>query len=91
MTQFCNGEKITQFFISGGRIDQAHHTCQAVKALDETVEFSKAIQRAVDLTDPDDTLIIVTSDHAHTMSMAGYPVRGNPIIGLNNELSDAGI
>lgn len=42
------------------------------------------------MTDNDDTLIIVTSDHAHTMSISGYPDRGNAITGLNGLLSDVG-
>jgi alkaline phosphatase len=50
-------------------------------ALDETVEFAKAVQAAVDLTDEEDTLIVVTADHAHTLSISGYPVRGNNIFG----------
>lgn len=74
----------------GGRIDHAHHGSQAFKALDETVQFSNTIKRAVELTQRDDTLIIVTADHAHTMSISGYPDRGNPINGLNNVLSDFG-
>lgn len=74
----------------GGRIDHGHHGARAFLALDETVEFSNSIKRAVELTSRDDTLIIVTSDHAHTMSIAGYPDRGNPIAGLNSYLSDVG-
>lgn len=66
----------------GGRIDHGHHATLAQKALDETVEFSKAIQKAVDLTDQRDTLIVVTSDHAHTMSFSGYPQRDNNIFGM---------
>lgn len=52
--------------------------------MDETAEFSKAIARAVELTSRDDTLIVVTSDHAHAMSLNGYPTRGNPILGSSD-------
>lgn len=69
-------------YFLGGRIDHGHHATLAQKALDETVEFSKAIQKAVDLTDQRDTLIVVTSDHAHTMSFSGYPQRDNNIFGM---------
>jgi alkaline phosphatase len=65
---------------TGGRIDHAHHDTKAHLALDETVEFAKAVQTAADLTDEEDTLIVVTADHAHTMSLSGYPARGNDIL-----------
>lgn len=65
-------------FVEGGKIDLAHHDVYAKIALDETAELSKAVQAAVDMTNEDDTLIVVTSDHAHTMSYAGYPV-SNPL------------
>lgn len=61
-----------------------------MKALDETVEFSLAIERAFNLTNPADTLIVATADHSHTMSIAGYPDRGNPIEGLNSHMSGLG-
>lgn len=35
-------------------------------------------------------LLVVTSDHAHTMSISGYPERGNPIGGLNSIVSEVG-
>lgn len=76
-------EKGFFLFVEGGLIDRAHHMNLAVKALDETVEFSKAIQKAVDLTDEEDTLIVVTSDHAHVMSMAGYASIDDPITGIS--------
>lgn len=75
-------------FVEGGRIDMAHHDTKAHKALDETVEFSKAIQLAKNLTDPENTLIVVTADHSHTMTISGYPSLGNSITGLNTELSN---
>jgi alkaline phosphatase len=37
----------------------------------ETIEFDKAIKRGDDMTQDDDTLIVVTADHAHVMSIAG--------------------
>ncbi|KAI8437087.1 hypothetical protein MSG28_010443 [Choristoneura fumiferana] len=68
-------------FVEGGRIDHAHHDSLAHLALDETVEYAKAVKKAKELTDPEETLIVVTSDHAHTMTVAGYPSRGNDILG----------
>jgi alkaline phosphatase len=61
-------------FVEGGRIDHGHHETRAKYAVDETLEFSKAIQAAVDKVDIEETLIIVTADHGHVMSMAGYAV-----------------
>ncbi|XP_025413941.1 membrane-bound alkaline phosphatase-like [Sipha flava] len=75
-------------FVEGGLIDKAHHETWAKIALDETVEFSKAVAAAAEMTDEDDTLIVVTSDHAHTMTMAGYPVRGENILGSPRTLAD---
>jgi alkaline phosphatase len=70
--------------ITGGRIDMAHHDTKAQISLDETVEFAKAIQAAVNLTNEEDTLIVVTSDHSHTLTLSGYAARGNPILGKNH-------
>lgn len=82
------GDNGYYLFVEGGRIDHAHHDTKVKKALDETVQFSEAIQKAVDLTDESDTLIVVTSDHAHTMSYSGYPERGNDILGIAGEADD---
>lgn len=75
-------------FVEGGRIDMAHHDTKADISLDEAVEFAKAIKAAVDLTDEEDTLIVVTADHAHTLSFSGYAVRGNDIFGSPGNGSD---
>ncbi|KAG8232043.1 hypothetical protein J437_LFUL014439 [Ladona fulva] len=69
-------------FVEGGRIDHAHHDTKSQLSLDETVEMDKAIEEASKLTRKEDTLTVVTADHAHTFSIAGYPVRGNPIFGV---------
>ncbi|WP_296719413.1 alkaline phosphatase [Erythrobacter sp.] len=68
--------------VEGGRIDHAHHGGQAGYALEEAVEFARAVQWAVDHTDPEETLILVTADHSHVFTIAGYPQRGNDILGL---------
>jgi len=66
--------------VEGGRIDHAHHESNAFRALDETIAMSRAVAVAAEMTSADDTLIIVTADHSHTLNFAGYPVRGNPIL-----------
>ncbi len=68
-------------FISGARIDNGHHANWAYKALDETMLMSDAVQKALDMTNSDDTLIVVTADHSHVFSINGYPVINNDILG----------
>ncbi|XP_043649584.1 alkaline phosphatase [Drosophila teissieri] len=75
-------------FVEGGRIDHAHHETKAKKALDETVQFSDAVRKARQLTNPWDTLIVVSADHGHTVTISGYPDVNNSIVGLNSELSN---
>lgn len=67
--------------VESGRIDHAHHAGNAYNALNETLELSCAVSLAQQLTQDDDTLIMVTADHSHVMTFAGYPERGNPILG----------
>jgi alkaline phosphatase len=67
--------------VEGARIDHANHYGNAYRALDETVAMSDAVQTALEATSRDDTLIVVTADHSHTLNFVGYPVRGNPILG----------
>lgn len=67
--------------VESGRIDHASHAGNAFRALDETIALSDAVRSAVNATRAEDTLILVTADHSHTLTMAGSPVRGNPILG----------
>lgn len=67
--------------IESGRIDHGHHAGNAYRALTDAVEFSKAAQVVLDNVDLDETLVIVTADHSHVFTIAGYPTRGNPILG----------
>ena len=68
--------------IEGGKIDQAHHNGKAVRALSETLAFDKAVEEVLSLVDLEDTLVIVTADHAHTMSIGGYAGRVADITGV---------
>ena len=76
-----NNEQGFFLMVEAGRIDHGHHANSAFAALSDTVELSLAVQAALDATSRDDTLIIVTADHSHVFTMAGYPKRGNPILG----------
>ena len=87
MTQFAlaemqKSERGYFLLVEAGRIDHAHHGSNAYRALADTVELSEAVQWVVDHVDLNDTLILVTADHSHTMTISGYPRRGNPILGL---------
>ncbi|XP_068141962.1 membrane-bound alkaline phosphatase [Drosophila tropicalis] len=75
-------------FVESGRIDMAHHATLAHKALEDTQEFARAIELARDLTNEEDTLIVVTSDHSHTMSINGYPYRRQNIYETAPNLAD---
>lgn len=68
--------------VEGGRIDHAHHAGNAIRALEDTLAFDNAIAAALEMTNPEETLIIVTADHSHTLTINGYPQRGNPILGI---------
>ncbi|XOV81779.1 MAG: alkaline phosphatase [bacterium] len=86
MTRFAikrlqRNEKGYFLLVEGGRIDHAHHFSNAYRALTDTVAMSDAVAAALELVDLDETLILVTADHSHTMTISGYPPRGNPILG----------
>ncbi|XP_052081245.1 alkaline phosphatase-like [Mytilus californianus] len=79
--------------VEGGKIDWAHHFGEADYALSETIAMADAVAVADNLTSDEDTLIIVTADHSHTMTIVGYPDRGNPVLGLvktNGKVAMAG-
>jgi alkaline phosphatase len=67
--------------VEGGRIDHGHHAGNAYRALTDAIALSEAVKKAREMTNEQDTLIIVTADHSHTLVITGYPSRGNPILG----------
>ncbi|KAH8396137.1 hypothetical protein KR222_003873, partial [Zaprionus bogoriensis] len=81
-----NSEKGYLLVVEAGMIDQAHHRGNARKALSEVVALDEAV-RAVqaylkDRDQLDETLLIVTADHSHSLTINGHPERGADILGL---------
>lgn len=75
--------------VEAGRIDHAHHSNNAYRALTDTVALAQAVDTALAATSREDTLIMVTADHSHVMSFAGYSGRGNPILGKVTDREDS--
>lgn len=68
-------------FVEGGRIDHGHHDGNAHRALRDLAAMNDAVRTAVEKTNPEETLIIVTADHSHAFTIAGYATRNHPILG----------
>ncbi|XP_023300319.2 alkaline phosphatase [Lucilia cuprina] len=79
--------------VEGGMIDQAHHRGTARKALNEVLAFNEAINASVQyLGDKlEDTLVIVTADHAHTLTINGHAAKGADILGVAGNSKTEGI
>ena len=75
------GETGYVLMVEAGRIDHAHHFGLAGLALDDAVELDRAVAAVMARVDLNDTLVIVTADHSHNLTITGYPQRGNPILG----------
>ena len=74
-------------FVEGARIDHGHHDGIARYALNEAIELDKAIAKAVSMVDLSETLIVVTADHSHTLTISGYLDQGEDILGIANSLA----
>lgn len=84
-------EKGYFLFVEGGRIDHAHHDNYAKLSLDETKEFSKAIEMTLKKVNLEETLIVVTADHSHAFSYNGYPGRDDDILGNTGKKAEDGM
>lgn len=78
-------------FVEAGRIDHAHHDNYAHLALDETLQLSAAVARAQELVSAEDTLLVLTADHAHVMAYNGYSRRGADILGASDDVDEHGV
>ncbi|MFM5438082.1 alkaline phosphatase [Aeromonas enteropelogenes] len=68
--------------VEGGRIDHALHGTNAKRALTDAVALDEAVKTALGKVDLNDTLIVVTADHDHTMTINGYSAKGNKVLDL---------
>lgn len=85
-----NNKKGYALVVEGGRVDHAHHDGNAFRALSDAVALSNAVRTAAQKVNLEETLIIVTADHSHTLFIQGYPGRGNNITGLVREIDNSG-
>ncbi|CAG0919537.1 unnamed protein product [Notodromas monacha] len=77
--------------VEGAKIDHALHDNNARRSLEDLLALEEAVERALRKTSQLDTLIIVTADHSHTLTINGYPSRGNPILGIAEKQTDFGL
>jgi alkaline phosphatase len=76
--------------IEGGRVDHANHAGNAARMVEDGKAFADAVAKAMEMTDPAETLIIVTADHEHGIAFNGYCGRGTDILGLCMDVDPAG-
>ena len=69
--------------VEGGRVDHGSHAGNAFRTLSDAAALHEAVKAIVAKVDLDETLIVVTGDHSHTLTIAGYAKRGNPILGIS--------
>ncbi len=68
--------------VEGALIDVALHGQDVNRAIIDGLAFDRAVAAAVEMTDPAETLIIVTSDHDHRLPPLNRGPRGSPVAGL---------
>ena len=84
------GENGYFLMVESGRVDHAQHATNLARAVTDGAEFARMIQRVDELTDDEETLIVVTADHEHSFALNGYCGRGSNILGLCMEADEAG-
>lgn len=71
--------------VEGGRIDHGSHNNNAYRTLTDAVAMDKAVKAVLSKVNVEETLVIVTADHDHTLTITGYPDRDSNILGLVKE------
>ena len=90
ITALSSNENGYFLMVEAGRIDHALHAGDVNRTFADGVALSEAVQMALDMTNAEDTLIIVTADHDHSLQFNGYCGRGSPINGLCMEIDPNG-
>ncbi len=81
ITRVSQNDKGYVLMVEGGRVDHGHHANNAKRALEDVDALDNAVKAALDMTNDEETLILVTADHSHVFVIAGYSARNNPILG----------
>ncbi|GAA0541194.1 alkaline phosphatase [Rhizomicrobium palustre] len=68
--------------VESASIDKWHHRNNAYRALTDVDELSNAVAAAAEMTSDKDTLIILTADHSHGLTLSGGLAIGAPVMGL---------
>lgn len=76
--------------IEAGRVDHANHAGNFARTAADGMIWTEAVALADEMTNDEDTLIIVTADHEHAIAFNGYCGRGTPIQGLCHNISKTG-
>lgn len=77
--------------VEAGRVDHANHAGNLARVVRDGLAFEAAVKIADELTNDEDTLIIVTADHEHAIAFSGYAGRGADILGLSMGIDKAGV
>lgn len=76
--------------IEAGRVDHANHAGNFARTAADGMIWTEAVALADEMTNDEDTLIIVTADHEHAIAFNGYCGRGTPIHGLCYKVAKTG-
>jgi alkaline phosphatase len=80
-----SGDQGFFMMVEGGKIDWACHDNDAATVIQEVIAFDKAVENAYSfyMKHPDETLIIVTSDHeTGGLALGNYKTKYNSYLGL---------
>ena len=70
-------------FVEAAHVDKAHNQNKARKSLEKMLRLDEAVAASVEKSDLEETLIIVTAEHSHSLTINGYPKRKTDIFGYD--------